>query len=167
MNKTDIQMLFDYNRWANALILDTVARLTPEQLTEDLATSHRSVHATLTHILAAEWIWLMRCRGVSPKALLDPNDFPDLDSLKRRWAEVEQAQQGLIDEMTDERLDSLIAYTNTRGEQWEYPLGQIMQHVFNHSTYHRGQITAMLRQLGAEVVMTDFLVYMDKIARSA
>ncbi|HJQ22944.1 MAG TPA: DinB family protein [Blastocatellia bacterium] len=167
MNKQDIATLFDYNRWANAQMLDTVARLTPEQLRRDLATSHHSVHETLTHILAAEWIWLMRCRGVSPKALLDPNDFADLDALKRRWAEVEQGQQELIDELSDERLDGLIAYTNTRGEHWEYPLGQILQHVFNHSTYHRGQVTAMLRQLGAEVVMTDFLVYMDRLARSA
>jgi len=167
MNKQDIKTLFDYNRWANALMLDTVARLTPEQLTKDLATSHHSVHETLTHTLAAEWIWLMRCRGVSPKALLDPNDFPGLDALKRRWAEVEQGQRELIDDLSDERLDGLIAYTNTRGEHWEYPLGQILQHVFNHSTYHRGQVTAMLRQLGAEVVTTDFLVYMDKLARSA
>lgn len=165
MNKQDIQTLFDYNCWANGLMFDMVARLTPEQSKKDLTTSHRSVHGTLTHILAAEWIWLMRCRGVSPKALLDPNDFADLDALKHRWAEVEQGQQALIDELTDERLGGLLAYTNTRGERWEYRLGLILQHVFNHSTYHRGQVTAMLRQLGAEVVMTDFLFYMDKLAK--
>ena len=167
MNKQDAEQLFAYNRWANSLMLATVARLTPEQLSRDLATSHQSVRATLTHILAAEWIWLERCRGVSPKAMLDPNDFPDLGALKRRWAEVEQDQQALIDGLTDESLARAIAYINTKGERWEYPLGQILQHVVNHSTYHRGQVTAMLRQLGAEVVMTDFLFYIDALAASA
>ena len=167
MTKKDIQLLLAYNRWANAEILEVASRLTPQQLAEDLSTSHHSVQATLTHTLAAEWIWLMRCRGVSPKALLDPNDFAELAALRSRWAEVEQDQQNLIDEQTDESLERVIAYTNTRGEQWAYPLGQIMQHVVNHSSYHRGQVTAMLRQLGAEAVTTDYLVYIDKLAKEA
>jgi uncharacterized damage-inducible protein DinB len=161
MNQTNIQLLYDYNRWANAQILDAVSRLTPEQLTRDLSTSHHSVQETLIHILAAEWIWLMRCRGNSPNALLDPTDFSGLDSLREKWAEVEQEQKSFVDGLTDESLQSIIAYTNTKGERWEYPLWQIMQHVVNHSSYHRGQATAMLRQLGAAVVMTDLLVYID------
>ena len=76
MNKQDIQILYDYNRWANARTLDASAKLTQEQFTRDLSGSHRSVRDTLTHILAAEWVWLMRWRGVSPKALFDPCDFP-------------------------------------------------------------------------------------------
>ena len=161
MNKTNIQLLYDYNRWANAQILDAVSHLTPEQLTRDLSTSHHSVQETLTHILAAEWIWLMRCRGNSPNALLDPTAFSGLDSLREKWAEVEQEQKSFVDGLTDESLQSVFAYTNTKGEQWQYPLWQIMQHVVNHSSYHRGQVTAMLRQLGAAVVMTDLLVYVD------
>ena len=161
MNKEDIRLLLAYDRWANAELLKMASRLTPEQWTIDLSTSHHCVQATLTHILAAEWIWLKRCQGVSPKALLDPKDFPTLESLREKWAELEQGQEQLLSEETDESLARIIAYTNSKGEQWAYPLGQIMQHVVNHSSYHRGQVIGMLRQLGAEVVMTDFLAYID------
>ncbi|MFY9554137.1 MAG: DinB family protein, partial [Blastocatellia bacterium] len=58
-------------------------------------------------------------------------------------------------------LGTVIAYTNTKGERWEYPLGRMMQHLANHSSYHRGQVTTMLRQLGAAVSPVDLLVFMD------
>src|SRR5262245_21834506 len=127
MNKKDVQQLLAYNHWANAQILDAASCLTAEQLTRDLATRHRSVHGTLTHTLWSEWIWLMRCKGSSPKTVFDPADFPGLDSLRAKWAEVESEQQRLIDGLTDEGLQTIISYTNTKGEQWEYPLGQILQ----------------------------------------
>jgi uncharacterized damage-inducible protein DinB len=161
MNKKDIELLYEYNRWANAQVLDAVSALTPEQFTQDLSNSHRCVRDTLTHILAAEWIWLRRWHGVSPKALLNPADFPDIDSLRTRWAEVERGQTEFIASLTDESLQRVIAYINTKGEEWKYPLGQMMQHVVNHSSYHRGQVTTMLRQVGATAVPLDFLVFID------
>lgn len=167
MDKKDIQLLFAFNRWANAQVLDAVSHLEPQQLTEDLSTSHHSVQGTLTHILAAEWIWMRRCRGISPTALLDAADFPDLDSLRVRWIEVEREQKALVDELREEDLERVLSYTNTKGEQWEYPLGQILQHVVNHSSYHRGQVIGMLRQIGADVVRTDFLVYIDLNSKGA
>jgi uncharacterized damage-inducible protein DinB len=161
MNDDEIQSLFAYNRWANSRVLNAVSPLTEDELRTDLSSSHGSVHGTLTHILAAEWIWLMRCKGVSPKALFDPEQFHNLASLKARWAEVEQEQEKFIDELRQGSLYRIVSYTNTKGEQWEYPLRQIFQHVVNHSTYHRGQVVTMLRQLGADPVVTDFLVYID------
>jgi len=161
MNKKDVLLLLAYNSWANAQLLDLAARLTPDQLTRDLSTSHRSLHETLTHILAAEWVWLKRCQGSSPKALLDPKQFPDLSALREKWAEVEQEQAAFVAWLSDESLDRVVRYTNFRGEEWEYSLRHVFQHVVNHSTYHRGQVMAMLRQLGAAGVMTDFLAYID------
>ena len=164
MDKQDIQLLYAYNRWANAQLLNASAAVTAEQFTKDLSGSHRSVRDTLTHTLAAEWIWLMRWRGVSPKALFNPVDFPNLGLLKERWAEFEREQTDFVDAVTDESLGEVIAYVNTKGEEWRYPLWQMMQHVVNHSTYHRGQVATMLRQLGAEPVPTDFLLYFDVMA---
>lgn len=161
MNKTDIQLLLAYNRWANAQALDLVSRLAPDQLTRDLSTSHRSLHETLTHILAAEWVWLKRCQGSSPKALLDPNQFTGLSALREKWAEVEQEQAAFVAALNDENLDRVVRYTNFKGEEWAYSLRHVFQHVVNHSTHHRGQVIAMLRQLGAKAVMTDFLAYID------
>ena len=161
MNKQDVEYLYEYNRWANARVLDAVSKLTPEQFSRDLQSSHRSVRDTLAHILAAEWIWLERWKGVSPNALLIPSDFPTVESLETRWAVVEGGYTEFINGVTDGSLATVIAYTNTRGEEWAYPLGQMLQHVMNHSSYHRGQVTTMLRQLGAEVNPVDLLVFMD------
>jgi uncharacterized damage-inducible protein DinB len=165
MNKRDIEYLYEYNRWANARILDAVSKITPEQFARDLQSSHRSVRDTLAHILAAEWIWLERWKGTSPGALLNPTDFPTIESLGTRWAEVEADYAEFINGLTDEVLGEVISYRNTRGEEWAYPLGNMLQHVMNHSTYHRGQVTTLLRQLGAEAQPVDLLVFMDVKAR--
>jgi uncharacterized damage-inducible protein DinB len=162
MNKIDIEQLFEYNRWANARVLAAVSQLSPDQFTKDLSNSFPSVRDTLVHMVWAEWIWLMRWRGESPKIRFDPADFPTMARLKERWAEIEAGQVELINTLTEESLTKVIAYINTKGEEWKYPMGHMMQHVVNHASYHRGQIITMLRQLGAEAVGTDFLLFFDE-----
>jgi uncharacterized damage-inducible protein DinB len=161
MNGNDAKNLFVYNRWANNLTLDAIASLSPEQFITEIQSSYRSIRDTLTHILSSEWVFLMRCLGESPKELLDPAIFPDLKSIRMKWDDVDRQWQKYITELSDESFEKNIGYTNFRGEHWEYPLSQILQHVVNHSTYHRGQITTQLRTLGANPVMTDYLYYWD------
>lgn len=157
----DIRALYEYNRWANGRILDAAAKLNHEDFTRDLRSSHRSVRETLLHMMLGEWIWLMRWKGVSPKAMLKPADFPTLDLIRARWVELEREQAEFVANVTDESLQQVIRYVNTRGESFAYPLWQMMQHIVNHSTYHRGQVVTMLRQLGKEPPATDFLVFYD------
>ena len=161
----DVTYLNEYNQWANARMLDVASKLSPEQFTADLQSSHRSVRDTLAHTLAAEWIWLERWKGTSPKELFSGEDFPTAESLRGWWAELGNDYTEFFSSLTDESLGKVIAYTNTRGERWEYPLGSMIQHLMNHSTYHRGQVTTMLRQLGAEVTPVDLLVFMDVAKR--
>ena len=161
MTPEDIRYLYEYNAWANDQIFDAAAALSAEQFTKDLATSHQSVQGTLAHILAAEWIWMMRCRGTSPGRLFDAAEFPTLQSIREKLDEVRREQSSFIGELTEESLQADLSYTNTKGERWTYPLWQILHHVVNHSSYHRGQVTTMLRQLGAKAVMVDSLYYMD------
>lgn len=162
MNLEDIYFLLEYNCWANSRILEAASVLTPEQFSRDYATSHKSVRGTLVHILGAEWIWLMRTKGISPSNLLSVEEFPDVASLKARRAEVEQDHAKFLESLTAQSLENVISYTNTKGEQWAYPLWVIQQHMVNHSTYHRGQVITMLRQLGAEAVNTDLLVFVNQ-----
>jgi uncharacterized damage-inducible protein DinB len=162
MNKIDVELLFEYNRWANAHVLTAVSKLTAEQFTKDLSNSFPSIRDTLVHMVWAEWIWLMRWRGQSPKIVFAAGDFPDVARLKEKWSEIEAGQIELINTLTEESLKTVIAYFNTKGEEWKYPLGHMMQHVVNHASYHRGQIITMLRQLGAEAVSTDFLLLFDE-----
>ncbi|MFY9556187.1 MAG: DinB family protein, partial [Blastocatellia bacterium] len=104
MNKHEVDYLFQYNRWANARMLDAASKLTVEDFTKDLKSSHRSLRDTLSHTLAAEWIWLERWKGTSPKALLNPADFPTVESVRARWASVDDDYVAFINQLADASL---------------------------------------------------------------
>lgn len=165
MNRQDILTLYDYNAWANARVLGTVEALTPEAFLRDLKNSFPSVRDTLAHILGAEWIWLRRWQGESPSRLLVATDFPTLASLKERYAAVEKERRLFLDGLSEDRLGQPFQYRDTAGNAYALPLVHSLQHVVNHGTYHRGQITTMLRQLGAKPVSTDMSrFYLDRQA---
>lgn len=155
MNRQDILRLYDYNAWANTRILGAVEPLTPEAFLRDLKNSFPSVRDTLAHILGAEWIWLRRWHGESPVKLLSATDFPSLAALKDRFAAIEAERRAFLEGLTEARLTQPFHYRDTRGNAYTLPLVHSLQHVVNHGTYHRGQITTMLRQLGAQPVSTD------------
>ena len=161
MDLKSIQLLYEYNLWANNKVLDVVSKLNDEQFTRDLENSFRSVRDTLVHILSAEWIWLERWNGTSPKAMLNAGELASVDTIKFRWNKVEGDRAELIRSLTPDRLDAMISYVNTRGQTFAYPLWQMLAHVVNHSTYHRGQITTLVRQVGGKPVSTDLLDYYD------
>jgi len=131
----------------------------------DLKSSHGSIRDTLTHILWAEDIWLERWRGRSPTLVLVPADFPDVDSLREGFGRVDRERAAFLGTLTDHSLLQIVGYQNLKGEPWRYPLWQQLHQVLNHSAHHRGQVSAMLRQLGATCPATDLLVYHDEGGR--
>lgn len=161
MNADDVREQFRYNRWANHQLLGAVEALSAEQYTRDLGSSFPSVRDTLVHVLSSEWLWTERWKGVSPQRRLDPADYPDLAALRAAWAAVEAEQDAYLDALIDADLDRPFAYRNPKGERWEYPTWQCLVQCTTHGLYHRGQVTTMLRQLGAVPVETDFLTYYD------
>jgi len=162
----NVRQLYDYNHWAGRRTLTVASRLASDDFLRSMGNSFSSVRDTLAHILGAEWIWLERWQGRSPKALLDPAAFPTAQSLKSRWETVERDQLQFIEALTPQRLSEELPYINQKGQRYSYPLWQQLIHVVNHSSYHRGQVTTLLRQLGAEAVSTDFLVYFDEKTKS-
>ncbi len=159
MTVDDFRELYDFNSWANRRTLDSCASLTPEQFTRDLGSSFRSVRDTLAHIYGAEWLWLERWHERVPPALPSAADFPDLETLRARWAQHERNLHAYIDSLTPAELGRVIKYKNTRGTPFEGPIGPMLNHVLHHSTYHRGQIVTLLRQLGAKPVSTDLIAF--------
>lgn len=167
MDTKDIRQLFDYSEWANARVLDAAARLTGEEFTRDLKSSFPSVRDTLAHLLFAEWVWLRRWQGERPRSpFANAAEFSDAEAVRVRLAEVERERAEFVAALTDEALVQVINYSKTSGEESSYPLGRMMQHVVNHSTYHRGQATTLLRQLGAKAPTTDLIYYLDELPRA-
>jgi uncharacterized damage-inducible protein DinB len=162
MNLAFISELYNYNRWANEKTLMATSRLDDETFARNLGNSFSSIRDTLVHILGAEWIWLERWNGRSPRALLSVAEMPTHAQITARWKQVEEAQTKFLQGLGASDLGLPVSYVNQHGETWSYPLWQQMVHVVNHSSYHRGQITTLLRQSSAEPVSTDFLLYYDE-----
>ena len=154
-----IQKQFEYTRWANARMLGAVAGIGQEAFLRDLGSSFASIRNTVAHILSAEWAWLERWQGRSPKQMLDPLRFPTVEALRARWAQVEQDQETFLATLSEQRLAADLEYLNLQGELVTLPLWQQMLHMVNHSSYHRGQVTTMLRQVGAKPVATDLIAF--------
>ena len=163
MELNHIRELYKYNRWANERTLAAAGQLDAEKFLRPMGNSFSSVRDTLAHILSGEWIWLERWLGRYPTALLSASDFPTVESLRGRWKTVQQDYDRFIQPLTAERLSESLEYLNRIGERYAYPLWQQMVHVVNHSTYHRGQVTTLLRQLSSEPAVTDFLAYYDEL----
>jgi len=155
MNRQDILTLYDYNAWGNTRILGAVEDLNAEDFVRDLKNSFPSVRDTLVHIVSAEWAWLRRWKGESPTHALSATDFPTLASVKDRLVAVEREQRAFLQGLPEDRLAQPFSYKDLAGNAYSLPLLHSLQHVVNHGTYHRGQITTMLRQLGAKPVSTD------------
>jgi len=110
MNLEDFCLLYEYNSWANRRSLDACSTLTDEQFTRDIGSSFRSVRDTLSHICEVEWLWLERWHGRSANSLRPGSEFPTLDSLRRRWQEVETSLIGYIDALKAEDLTRIVEH---------------------------------------------------------
>ena len=167
MTKDDILLLYEYDRWANNRVLQAASGLSPEQFTRDLGGGFRSVRDTLVHIIAGEWGWLTYWKATSPSSafltnlwdrvdvLFRPDAFPDVRAVRAKWAEVEKEQMEFVTSVTEEALGMSLPVRTT-----QLSLAHLMQHLANHSTYHRGQVSLMMRQLHAEPLPTDFALFL-------
>lgn len=164
MDLEEARHLYDFNSWANGRILTACEALAPEQFTRDMGASFRSVRDTLLHILGAEWIWLERWKGRSPAALPSAQQLPTFSEARTWWQGIDSNLRKFVAGLKREDLDQVIQYRNFLGHSFSYPLQSMLRHVVNHSTYHRGQVASMLRQLGAKPPATDLLRYYDVLA---
>ena len=157
MTPEEMCLLYDYNAWANRRSLDAAAGLNREQFTKPLGSSFGSVRDTLAHIWGAEWIWLERFQGRSPSSLPETTQFQDMASLRERWDELESRLQSFVRGLAQSDLDRVFEYKTLKFGVYRNPLWESMQHLVNHGTYHRGQVTTLLRQLGAQPILTDLM----------
>jgi uncharacterized damage-inducible protein DinB len=117
------------------------------------------VSETLLHIFGVEWLWLERLQGRSPSALPDTKELADTSKLLARYEEHEANLLKYVRAIGQEQLDEVLEYKTLSFGPGRNPRWQIMQHVVNHGTYHRGQVITMLRQLGANGVGTDLISF--------
>ena len=163
MNRNDFRILYEYNDWANDRLISMLFRILGEET--DLRQQGPvplAIQKAAVHIVAAQAIWRARWEGRSPTAMLSPDEYPTPLAIRMAFGAERARFWGFFDTLdTDAALHSVVQSQSTSGEARIFPLWQMMQHVLTHSTYHRGQITGRLLDMGqdSEIVSTDLITY--------
>jgi len=163
MTQDEMRSLFAFNAWANQRTLDACSALTAEQLRAPAPSSFPTVYATLHHIMGVEWLYLERFAGRSPRELLPGETFADVPAIAARWQQIKRALEDFVRSPDLGDLERIVEYHNMKGQPFRYPLRALLQHVVNHSTYHRGQVVTQLRELGVKPLSSDLLRYYDAL----
>lgn len=155
-----IRTLIDYNYWARDRILASADQLTEEQLTRNLGSSFGSVLGTLVHVRFAEWIWYQRWQGESPASAPDSSRIVSVAALRDAWHPLEAQIRSFVESLGPAGLARILHYRLMSGQPGTSSYWQMIAHVVNHGSYHRGQVATMLRLLGARPAQsTDMIVF--------
>jgi uncharacterized damage-inducible protein DinB len=149
MTLAEVQELFAYNAWANRRVFAALAALPAEPYFRDLKSSHGGLHGTLCHIVWAEELWLHRWLGKSNPAVPQGRDLTTLAAARARWEEVEAERAAFLGGLGERRLDDTVVVKPSTGGQYVHTFHEMFRHAVDHSSYHRGQLVTLLRQVGA------------------
>lgn len=162
MTAADLRIHIRYSNWASRLLMDAIRRLPSGELERPTGISHHSILGTMTHLHFADWIWYTRVAGPSEKPA------ETMEALEREWPVLRQQWEQFCDALTDAGLARTIAYRSIRGYDGVASVEQIVLHLVNHGTLHRGQVMGMIRQLGIVPPGTDLMhYYMTAMQRSS
>lgn len=151
------RLMAEYNRWMNEKVYSTSLKLSDSQRKEDRGAFFKSIHSTLNHILWVDMSWMARFQGGDlPKGSANSDSYSDFEDLTRVRKEYDSK---IIDWSTGIRPDWLEApfrfFSVVYQRELEKPTWVLVDHIFNHQTHHRGQITTLLSQFGLDVGVTD------------
>lgn len=164
-----------YNRDFNERLYELIEPLGDDERTRDRGAFFGSIHATLDHILLADYAWLARFRdsGIAADALANAHLpvseqglgqllYPDWPSLVAARQETDNVLTNWTHALTTSDLEATMHYRNFRGETRDHPAWIAITHLFNHQTHHRGQVTTLLSQLGIDPGVTDYLIIVNR-----
>ena len=167
MTVAEVRELFAYNAWANRKFFPVLATLPAEPYFRDLKSSHGGIHGTLCHIVWAEELWLNRWLGKPNPAVLQGRDLATLEAAAERWERIEAERAALLAGLTEPALSETLAVKPSTGGEYVHTFREMLRHTVDHSSYHRGQIVTMLRQVGAVPPSTGLIVfYRESTART-
>jgi uncharacterized damage-inducible protein DinB len=159
MDDRALVMQVGFSAWATRRVLESGEPLSSKELHRDLGNSYGGIRGTLVHIFQADSVWLDRLHGVSTASLSTYDPAADFAGFSRQWLAVLDRWVSWAEGLGASEWDRTVEYRNTRGEPDSQQVWRIVLHVVNHASYHRGQITTMLRQLGYKPAASDLIMY--------
>ena len=150
---------FDYHHWAADRVFESTAALSSNHLDDEWGGSFKSGRALRRHVVGVERLgcerWNLRNPGGLPEY---PATWSGRDYLNE-WKKIRNDQREYLGRVTQAMLMGDLTYVNIKGEKWTYRLSEVLLHVVNHGTYHRGQLTHLLRDMGLAAPSTDYTVW--------
>lgn len=152
-----------YNTWANTQLLATINSLPEEQQQAEIKSSFSSLYKTVSHLLDAESIWWQRIKLQEKISVPSESFTGDMKELTNLLLQQNRQWQEWVSRLNENGLQHEFIYMNSKKERFKQPVYQMLLHLFNHGTYHRGQIVTMLRQVGVDKIPgTDFMAWSRK-----
>jgi len=161
MSKVDvIRALCDYNEYANNRILDAAAKLTADDFVRQQGASFDSVEGNLGHVAGAQIAWLQRwTTGGNTQPTTQLGAISGLEALSRAYERSHADLRRFLDSLTEERLEGVLAYTDSRGNAFKRVLWQLLLHVANHGSYHRAETAMALTAMGHDPGDLDYVFF--------
>ncbi len=160
MPLAELRDLVAYTEWATARLTGALATLPDPLRRRRDESAFGSLLGTFAHLIAAEWVWLQRWHGESPPGPPDWAGVAPFDELVRELHAVERGRAAYLGGLTEADLTTPIAYRTFAGVEGSNTIGELVRHVVNHGTYHRGQLSMRVRQLGFTPPSTDYIAWL-------
>lgn len=158
VSKDTLLAHIDYSDWASRRLTHAAAQLPEAHLTHDFQTADRSILGTLVHLYRADKLWLARMHQAAHTFTRADTDF-QVSTLESEWPEVYAGWRRYLLSLPDEAIMESINYQDLKGNAWSTPIYQIVLHLVNHATHHRGQVSGFLRTLGHTPPVLDLIAY--------
>jgi uncharacterized damage-inducible protein DinB len=151
MTAEELRIHISYSGWASRKVLDAALALPEEQQHRDVGVSYKSLIGTLEHIFFGDRIWFSRT--------VDPSIMQSDQAISIGWPNLQKRWEKWAAQLSDQDLVRVVDYQDMKGNPHSTPVWQIVLHVVNHATLHRGQAVSLLRQLGVVPPATDLIYY--------
>jgi uncharacterized damage-inducible protein DinB len=149
----------EFMQWADDTVLAALSQAPPDRVGHDLGSSFKSILGTLNHVYLAEWVWLRRVQGQPGARIADIESPADLGALGQAWPALHQMWIDWSRALSSEDWQKPLLNRNPQGVEFKLPHWQIVLHLVNHGSYHRGQVATMLRQSGIVPPGTDLVTF--------
>lgn len=157
--KDDLFSLYDYDKWATDRVAGALRALSAEQYGREMGGGWPSIRATFVHVAGATWAWSERFAGRECTRLPAPEEVPGLEDAVALAEKGRAGIEALLPSFGPERLAAPFSWKNLKGEAKTATLWTVVRHVVNHASYHRGQISSMIKRVGGTPVATDMVFW--------
>ncbi len=158
-----LQQYSAYNLWANKIITEKIFTLPNDIIKKEMGSSFGSIYKTVIHLMDVESIWWQRLKLQEHVEWPGKNFEGDFENLSKELLTLSRQWDDCVSGVNEMQITHVFGYQNSKKEFFKQPVYEMLLHLFNHQTFHRGQLITLMRQNGVEKIQaTDFIVFSRK-----